>query len=203
MTPNKKHLKHLSKADPVLGKMIATLILPVRKRPKDYFWALCRSIIGQQLSVKAAASISGRVQAFFQTKTFPTPAEFLKMPNTKLRKTGLSKSKVSYMKNLAKFVLKHNQEFKNLNKFSDEEIVNLLTQIKGIGRWTAEMFLMFNLGREDVFSHGDLGLRNAIMKIYKLRKKPSLRRATEISNKWKPYRSIASLYLWASLRNDK
>jgi len=199
MEPSRKHIQHLSKADPILKAIIASVVLPIRKPRKDYFHALARSIMGQQLSVKAANTIHDRVVALFRVKIFPSPQQFLKMPDKKLRQAGLSFSKISYLKNLARFVIQHKKEFSNLRKLSDEEIISLLTQVKGIGRWTAEMFLIFTLKREDIFSHGDLGLRNAIVKLYKLRGKPDLKKFTLISDQWKPYRSIASLYLWASL----
>lgn len=197
-----EHKKHLKRVDPVLKEVIVSVQLTPRKLHKNYFQALAQAIISQQLSTKAAATIRGRVVALFNIKKFPTPEDFLKMPDKKLRSAGLSHSKILYIKNLAHFYKNHEKEFKNLNKLSDEEIITMLVEIKGVGRWTAEMFLIFTLGREDVFSHGDLGLRNAIKKLYKLRKDPSERRTKQISNKWKPYRSAASLYLWASLDNE-
>lgn len=196
------HIRHLKKSDPVLKEVITRVKLPERTLHKNYFQALAQAIISQQLSTKAAATIRGRVIGLFNTKKFPEPKDFIKMSDSKLRSAGLSYSKIGYIKNLARFYISHEKEFKNLKKLSDDEIIAMLVQIKGIGKWTAEMFLIFTLGREDIFSHGDLGLRNAIKNLYRLRKAPSIRRATEISNKWKPYRSTASLYLWASLDNQ-
>jgi DNA-3-methyladenine glycosylase II len=199
----KRHRDHLTTTDPILGKAIELLKLRKRELRPDTFDSLARSIIGQQLSVKAAASIFIRVQMLFpKSQPFPTPVEFLKMSASKLRKAGLSKAKVDYIRNLANFMIKHQAEFAAIDKLTDEEVIELLTQVKGIGRWTAEMFLMFSLGRQDVFSYGDLGLRAGMMKIYKLRKMPSVRRAKEISDKWKPYRTHASMYLWQSLNNE-
>lgn len=199
----KRHRDHLVAADPILGQAIVLLKLRPRTLRPDTFHSLARSIIGQQLSTKAAASIFLRVQSLFpKSQPFPAPAEFLKMAASKLRKAGLSKSKVDYIKNLAKFMLKHQAEFATIESLDDEAVIELLTQVKGIGRWTAEMFLMFSLGRQDVFSYGDLGLRAAMKKIYHLRKMPSARRAKETSDKWKPYRTHASLYLWQSLDNE-
>lgn len=198
----KRHRDHLIAVDPILASAIANIKLRSRELRADTFHSLARSIIGQQLSTKAAASIFAKVQLLFKSKTFPNPNEFLKMPAAKLRKAGLSKAKVLYIKNLAKFILKHQKEFAAISKLADEEIIALLTQIKGIGKWTAEMFLIFSLGREDVFSYGDLGLRAAMKTIYKLRKMPSVLRAKQISDKWKPYRSHASMYLWQSLDNE-
>ncbi len=197
-----KHRRHLEQADPVLATIIKEIKLEQRELRGDPFLALARSIIGQQLSVKAAASIFAKVQKLFNTKKFPTPQRFLEMDPKKLRGAGLSEAKVKYIRNLAQFVMEHRKEFKNIHKLSDEEVIALLTQIKGIGRWTAEMFLIFCLGRDDVFSHGDLGLRTAIKNIYGLRKLPSPDKAKKITDRWKPYRSHGSLYLWASLNNS-
>ena len=202
MNPSSKHIRHLARADAILGAVMASITLPRRSRPpQNYFQALCRSIIGQQLSVKAAATIHGRVQELFAGKQIPGPQAFLKMPPRRLLRAGLSRQKIKYMRSLAQFMLSRKPEFSRLNRLSDEDIIALLTQITGIGQWTAEMFLIFTLEREDVFSFGDLGLQNAIRKLYKLRQKPSLRKAIQLSEKWRPYRSIASLYLWASLNN--
>jgi DNA-3-methyladenine glycosylase II len=194
-----KHRKHLEKSDPVFWRAIKGLKLQPHPLRSGYFYSLGRSIIGQQLSVKAAASIFVKVQKLFKTKSFPTPQKFLKMPIPKLRSAGLSGSKASYLRNLAQFVIDHPKEFKNLNKLGDEEIILLLTEIKGVGRWTAEMFLIFCMGRDDVYSHGDLALRTAIKNIYKMRSLPTPERAKKITDKWKPYRSHGSLYLWESL----
>ncbi len=198
----KRHRDHLIAADPILATAISSLKLRSRELRGEPFHSLARSIIGQQLSVKAAASIFAKVKALSKAEPFPAPAEFLKIPAAKLRKAGLSKAKVLYIKNLAKFMIKHAAEFEAIQKLDDETVITLLTQIKGIGRWTAEMFLMFSLGRQDVFSYGDLGLRMAMKKIYKLRTVPSAKRAKQISDKWKPYRTHASLYLWQSLDNE-
>ena len=194
-----KHINHLIKSDPVLAQLILEIELRPTKLRKNYFQSLVRSIVGQQLSVKAAATIMGRVENLFGTKDFPTPEEFLSASDDSLRKAGLSYSKVSYVQNLAHFFIAHAAEIKKIRKMSDEDIIAFLTQIKGVGKWTAEMFLIFSLGREDVFSHADLGLQNAITKAYKLRKKPNQKRLKAISDKWKPYRSHASRYLWESL----
>lgn len=118
-----------------------------------------------------------------------------------MRKVGLSKMKVSFIKDLAKNIEKGMVDFKKMPGWTDEEIIDHLVQVKGIGRWTAEMFLMFSLAREDIFSYGDLGLRNAMQKLYKLKVPPTPAQAEKISAAWKPYRSLASRYLWASLDN--
>jgi DNA-3-methyladenine glycosylase II len=205
----KKHFKHsarhrsyLIKADPVLKEIIEANVLAPRELRGKPFPSLARAIIGQQLSVKAAQSIYKKILTTFKSNAFPSPEKLLAMPKTKLRKAGLSNSKVEYLRNLATFVGSHAKDFRNLERMSDQEITNLLIRIKGVGIWTAEMFLMFCLGREDVFSYGDYGLKVAMRKIYGLRKIPSAARAKQISDKWKPYRTHASLYLWQSLNNQ-
>lgn len=185
----------------MLAKIIDKIKLYELRKEKNHFKKLVRSIIGQQLSVKAAETIMNRFCALFGTR-FPTPKEILKMDEEKIRACGISYSKIAYIKDLAMHVEEKKIDLKKIEKSGDEEIIEALTAIKGIGRWTAEMFLIFSLGREDVFSHGDLGLKNAIKKLYGLRKHPSPERARVISDKWKPYRSLASRYLWASLDNE-
>ena len=189
-------------ADPILKKIIGNNSLAPHELRGNPFPSLARAIIGQQLSVKAAQSIYNKVLLSFKSKVFPSPKKLLAMPKSKLRKAGLSNSKVEYLRNLANFVISHAKEFRNLDKMSDQEIIDLLVQVKGVGVWTAEMFLMFCMGREDVFSYGDYGLKVAMRKIYRLRKIPSVKRAKQISDKWKPYRTHASLYLWQSLNNQ-
>jgi DNA-3-methyladenine glycosylase II len=197
-------IAHLSKNDPILAAAIkrAGRIIhqwnAVGKR-RNHFKALVVAIINQQLSGKAAATIQKRFEKLFAPKKFPTPEDVLKMPTARLRKVGLSGMKVSFIKDLARKVLDGTVNFRAMPRWSDEEVIEHLTQVKGIGRWTAEMFLMFSLDRDDVFSYGDLGLRNAMQKLYKLRKHPTPAQAEKISAAWKPYRSIASRYLWASL----
>ncbi len=198
-------IRYLKKADPIIAKVIGRIKLGKITQTTNRFQKLVRSIIGQQLSVKAAATIYNRFVTLFpkiKTGTFPTPQEVLKMPEAKLRSAGLSFQKISYIKDLALKIKGLEIDLENIHKLGDEEAIEALIKIKGIGRWTAEMFLIFSLSRPDVFSYGDLGLRNAIKNLYGLRKHPSPRKAREISDKWKPYRSLASRYLWASLDNE-
>jgi DNA-3-methyladenine glycosylase II len=193
---------HLKKNDPILKVAIEGIKLRELSRRGEHFEALVVAIVNQQLSGKAADTIFKRFVALFPRSPhakFPTPKRVLKMPARKMRKAGLSKMKASFIKDLAKKVLDGTVDFKKMPKWTDDEVIEHLTRVKGIGRWTAEMFLMFSLGREDVFSYGDLGLRNAMRKLYKLRKHPTPKQAEKISAKWKPYRSLASRYLWASL----
>ena len=121
------------------------------------------------------------------------------MLDLKLRSAGLSNSKVAYMKNVARFFIKRDKEIKQIHKLTDEEVIKLLTEIKGIGVWSAEMFLIFSLGREDVFSYGDLGLRKGLQKIYNFKKEPTLKQMKKIVEAWKPYRTYGARYVWASL----
>ncbi len=187
--------------DPILGTIIAQRKISPPKKQSNHFRALVMSIVSQQLSGKAADTILKRFIALFPGKRFPTPEDVLKMSTSKMRKSGLSKMKVSFLKDLSRTIVKKKINLKTLQKLSNEEIIEQLVLMKGIGQWTAEMFLIFSLNRDDVFSYGDLGLRNAIRNIYKLKAHPTKIQAEKISSKWKPYRSIACRYLWASLDN--
>jgi DNA-3-methyladenine glycosylase II len=194
---------HLKKNDAALAAAIKGITLrPLVKRSLGkYFEALVEAIVNQQLSGKAANTIFKRFVALAPGKKFPTPKQVLAMPAAKMRKAGLSKMKVSFIKDLAKKILDKTVDFKKMDSWMDGEVIEHLVQVKGIGPWTAEMFLIFTLGREDVFSYGDLGLKNAIRKIYKLKNHPTPAQAEQLTTKWKPYRSLASRYLWASLDN--
>ena len=191
----------LQKADPKLADVFLWAKPSVVRPHKRYFESLADAIMSQQLSGKAADTIIKRFKALFPDKTFPLPADILQKHDSELRTAGLSGSKVGYIKNLAQAFEDKSVDFSNINKLTDEEIIEMLTKIKGIGCWTAEMFLIFSLGRPDVFSFGDLGLRNAVKKLYKLRKDPSPAKLKQLSKRWQPHRTTASLYLWASLNN--
>jgi DNA-3-methyladenine glycosylase II len=194
-----EHLAYLTKADSVLATLFATATPTILRPSKKYFQSLAEAIMSQQLSGKAAGTIIKRFKALFPGKSFPSPADVLVKNDNELRTAGLSGAKVSYIKNLAAAFEDKSLDFKQVHKRTDEEIIEMLVKIKGIGRWTAEMFLIFSLGRPDVFSFGDLGLRNAVKKLYKLRKDPSPARLQQLSKRWQPHRTTASLYLWASL----
>ena len=193
--------KHLARVDPILGALIKQIDLRPLKLQKNYFQALVGAIANQQLSGKAAQTILNRVLALFQSRKFPTPQEYLKMSDLKLRSAGLSNSKVAYTKNVARFFVERGKEIKLIHKLTDEEVIKLLTEIKGIGTWTAEMFLMFSLGREDIFSYGDLGLRKGLQKVYNFKKEPTFKQMKKIVEAWKPYRTHGARYMWASLEN--
>jgi DNA-3-methyladenine glycosylase II len=194
-----KARKHLKKVDPKLAAIIDKYKLKSHKPTGNHFEYLVGSIISQQLSTKVADVFEKRFIALYRG-TFPTPKQVLKTPHATLRSIGLSNSKAHYIKNIAEHISKKKINLKHIEKMENEAVITELTKIKGVGRWTAEMFLMFSLNRPDVFSHGDLGLNNAIIKLYKL-KKPSRKRIERIIKKWSPYKTLASRYLWASLDN--
>lgn len=194
-------VEYLKKSDPVLRIVIEGVRLKELAFTRGRFEALVDAIVSQQLSVKAADTIFARFVALTPGKTFPTPKKVLAIPSSRMRKCGLSKMKVSFIKDLARNVLDGTVDFKKMDSWSDEEVIDHLMQVKGIGRWTAEMFLIFSLARDDVFSYGDLGLRNAMRILYNMRKYPTEKRAFALAAKWAPYRSLASRYLWASLKN--
>ena len=165
----------------------------------DCFASLAEAIIGQQLSGKVADVIIRRVYNLCGQAI--NPRVILEIPAESLREAGMSYSKINYVKNLASAVEEKTVSFENITSLSNGEITAMLTAIKGIGQWTAEMFLIFTLGREDVFSAGDGGLQRAVAKIYGIDEKLTKDKLEEISSKWKPYRTYSSLYLWKTLTN--
>jgi DNA-3-methyladenine glycosylase II len=168
--------------------------------PPDHYGALVRSIVGQQLSVAAARSIHARLTSRYGGRT-PTPAELLSDDPEELRvAAGLSRSKVVFLRDLAERVEDGRLNLPDLDALPDEEVIDRLVEVKGVGRWTVDMFLIFHLGRPDVLAVGDLGLRRAAMQSYGLRKLPSPERFTKLGRPWRPWRSVACWYLWASLR---
>jgi len=190
---------HFKKVDPKLFREFQKIgdiksISPIR--PQEYFRRLCREIISQQLSSKVADKFLERFILLFPRKQI-TPKRLLNFSDQKLRGIGISWAKVKYLKDLANKIEKKEISLHNLRDFNDQKIIEELTKVKGIGNWTAEMFLMFSLGREDVFSCGDLGLRKAIEKIYKVTNLTETKLKT-ISIRWSPYRTWACRILWAS-----
>jgi DNA-3-methyladenine glycosylase II len=186
-----------------MADLIARLELRPRGRKRgSRFQALVQSILSQQLSTKVADVIIGRFINLYKPKKFPTPADVLKTKDEKLRALGISYSKISYIKNLAEHIIDKKLNLNSVHKLDNEDLIEHLVQVKGIGRWTAEMFMMFMLERPDVFSHGDLGLKNAIIRLYKL-KDPTPERIARIVAKWSPHKTLASRYLWASLDNKQ
>jgi DNA-3-methyladenine glycosylase II len=170
------------------------------ERPADAYGALLRAIVGQQLSTKAARTIYGRVLELFDGRT-PPPEQLLKSDEADLRAAGLSGRKVEYVRDLASHVISGELELDRLSELSDEEVVEEIVAVRGLGAWTAEMFLIFHLERPDVLSGGDLGIRKAVQVEYALDEMPPPGRVLEIGEPWRPHRSLASLYLWESLAN--
>ena len=199
-TSHRKAVNHLRKSDPVLARIIGE-VGPCRYEVKNFgthFDALCRSVIFQQLSTKAASTIHGRFLDLFSDRV-PSPEALLAIPEPKLKGVGLSTQKTAYIRDLAEKVHTGTLPLDHLDALGDSEIIEYLVQVKGIGVWTAQMFLMFRLGRLDVLPDLDLGIRNAIKKAYRLRGVPTPKRIARIGKPWRPYASIACWYLWRSL----
>lgn len=171
-----------------------------RGRPEDAYGALVRSIVGQQLSVKAARSIYGRLTEQFGGRT-PTPQELIDADPEVVRSAGLSRSKVNYLRSLAEHVLSGELELDRLDELGDEQVEQELVAVKGLGRWTAQVFMIFHLGRPDVLPVGDLGVRRAVERAYGFEGLPSAEELERLGERWAPYRSLAALYLWESLDN--
>jgi DNA-3-methyladenine glycosylase II len=165
----------------------------------DPFRALLHAIIAQQLSTKAAATIETRLASLFAGQ--PTAAAIAAATDDRLRAVGISPQKLGYIRDLCARTLDGSLAFDALDTLSDEDVIAALTSVKGIGRWTAEMFLMFRLHRPDVLPLGDLGILKAVQRAYRLRLKPTPVRLTRLGENWRPYRSVACWYLWASLDN--
>lgn len=187
------------KKDPKLALIIKTVGVYKIKITRNKFESLVEAIITQQLSGAAANSISNKFRSLYSSR-FPRPNDIIKTSNSKLRKTGLSKMKISYIKDLSARIETGRLNLKNISKLSDDEIILQLTEVKGIGRWTAEMFLIFSLGRMDVLPVDDLGLKKGVQKLFQLEELPQKKEIEEIAEKWRPYRSIATWYLWKSLK---
>jgi DNA-3-methyladenine glycosylase II len=199
--------RRLAAADPTMAELMARvgeidietrLRRRSEERPADAYGALLRAIVGQQLSTKAARTIYGRVLDIFGGRT-PSPKELLAAEETDLRAAGLSGRKVEYIRDLAAHVIGGELELDRLDELSDEEAIAEIVAVRGLGVWTAEMFLIFHLERPDVLSGGDLGIRKAVQIEYGLGEMPTPTRVLEIGEAWRPHRSLASLYLWESL----
>ena len=191
-------IAHLRKADPVMGELMARSG-PCTLEPgsTDAFLTLCQSIVSQQLSSRAAGTIIERLQALFDSG-LPTPEGILELPDETLRALGLSRQKQASLKDLSLKTIEGSLQLGQLAGLSDEEVTRQLTQVRGIGVWTAEMFLIFSLGRLDVFPVGDLGIRKAIQRLYGYKKLPAAVTMHRHARKWVPYRTIGSWYLWHS-----
>jgi DNA-3-methyladenine glycosylase II len=195
--------RRLMRRDPILGaaiKAIGPCGMAERQR-KDHLSALVGAIVSQQLATKAAATIFGRFVALFPDHHIPDAAAIAAQSDAQLRAVGLSGQKVSYLRDLSSRILDGRLNLDELDTLPDEAVIERLTAVKGFGRWTAEMFLMFRLHRPDVLPAGDLGIVNAIQRLYRLRKRPDAKRILKMGESWRPYRSVASWYLWQTLRN--
>jgi DNA-3-methyladenine glycosylase II len=194
-------VRHLRKVDPKLGviiKRVGACGLH-SAAPRDPFEALTMSIASQQLSTKAAATIFGRFCDLFPPDRRPRPERVMTLTDDQIRGVGFSRPKVAFIKDLAAHVLDGRLDLPGLKKHPDEEVMRQLVAVKGIGRWTAEIFLMFRLGRPDILPADDLGLMSAAHRIYGLRKRPTPEQLRRRGEAWRPYRSVAAWYLWASL----
>jgi len=198
-------MEHLMAADPVM-EAIVERVGPLdpeartRGRPDDSYGALVRSITGQQLSVKAARTIYLRLADLYGGRT-PTPAELIATDPDELRGVGLSYQKAAYLRDLAERIESGELAPERFPELEDREVSEMLTAVKGVGQWTADVFMMFHLGREDVLPVGDLGIRKAAEVEYRLRKLPSPDRLKRLARPWRPYRTLACVYLWESLDN--
>ena len=201
----RKAIEHAAKADPVMARLIEEHGALVRRdlkreRPGDAYGALLRSIVGQQLSTKAASTIYGRMLDLFGGHA-PTPEQLLKADPDKMRAAGLSRPKIAYLRDLAQHVEEGTLELERLPDLPDEEVAAQLTASRGSASGRRDMFLMFHLGRPDVLPVGDQGIRRAVKVEYRLRKFPDAKRLEKIAKPWRPYRTLACLYLWSSLDN--
>lgn len=211
MSPRRgaKERAALAAADPAMAALIervgeidiaTRLRRRSEERPADAYGALLRAIVGQQLSTKAARTIFGRVLDLFGGTT-PSPEQLLEASEEDLRACGLSGRKVEYVRDLAAHVISGELELDRLGELADEEVIEEIVAVRGLGQWTAEMFLIFHLERPDVLSGGDLGIRKAVQIEYGLAEMPAPQKVLEIGEPWRPHRSLASLYLWESLAN--
>jgi DNA-3-methyladenine glycosylase II len=197
-------VEYLRAADPVLRSVIDEVGVDELSdsragRPNDHYGALVRSIVGQQLSTKAARAIYGRLTDRFGGRT-PTPVEVLEDDPEELRAAaGLSHAKVGFLRSLAEHVIDGSLELERLDDLPDDEVIAELVAVKGLGAWSAHMFLMFHLGRPDVLAVGDLGIRKAVMIRYGLPALPAPAELEQIAERWRPYRTLACRYLWRSL----
>ena len=188
-------IRHLKKADPIMGDLIKKAGPFTLKLDRDRFGMLVRSILSQQISTKAARSIRMRLLELMKPDRLTADA-ILTLTDDQLRSAGLSRQKISYIRDLSARVADQRLQLAKIGRLSDEEAIAELTQVKGIGRWTAQMFLIFSLGRLDVFPHDDLIIRASIKKLYQFEELPSKQQSHDVASAWKPYSSIATWYCW-------
>ena len=188
-------IRHLRQADPVMGNLIAQAGAFTLKLNRDRFGMLVRSILSQQISTKAARSIRLRLDELLKPDKV-APDAVARVTDVQLRSVGLSGQKVGYLRDLTERMLDGRLRLDRIGRLSDEDAIEHLIQVKGIGRWTAQMFLMFSLGRLDVFPHDDLGVRSSIRELYGLSELPDKNRSHAIAESWAPYRTVAAWYCW-------
>jgi DNA-3-methyladenine glycosylase II len=194
---------YLLQADPVLATVVATGGYIAPAAHEDLYLALLRAIVSQQISTKAAAAIWKRFQALFRPEGYPEPRELLALSEDELRAVGLSRQKAGYLKAIAEYNERGLLDYDHLTSLGEEAFTEHLTAIRGVGRWTAQMLQMFALDQPDVFSEGDLGVQNAMRRLYGLEEtgRALQKRMLQIAEAWRPYRSLACKYLWRSLDN--
>jgi DNA-3-methyladenine glycosylase II len=201
MPTRRRILSHFREHDPKMARVIQSIGPFLLKRNRNYFVVLCRSIVSQQISVAAADTIYSRFQKLCDGRT-PTPERVVGLKDTPLRSAGLSRQKAAYLKDLSLRFLDGTIRPRQLNYLVNEEIIDRLTLVHGIGRWTAEMFLIFSLNRLDVLPVDDLGLRVAVQKVYGMKARPDAKRLRAIGKKWNPFETVATWYAWRSLNAD-
>jgi 3-methyladenine DNA glycosylase/8-oxoguanine DNA glycosylase len=202
MADHRRAVRYLKGVDPVLAGIIETVgACRIQVRAEGtHFQALARAIVYQQLSGKAAGTIHARFNALYPNDT-PTPEAVLATSDEALRGAGLSRQKIAYMRDLSSKVMSGALPLDQVEQMTDDDLIAHLVQVKGIGRWTAQMFLMFRLGRPDVLPELDLGIQNAIKRAYRKRKRPTPKDVKKIGAKWSPHSTVACWYLWRSLEN--
>lgn len=197
-SPNRDTIKqYLVSRDKKLKPVLATLTYPTFKRNQDIYAALLQSIVSQQLSVKAADTIHARVLALFPDN-YPQPELLRRMSLPRLRNAGLSRQKATYLKAIASFALEEGMDYARLAKYSDEKMIEYLTQINGVGKWKVEMLLMFVFNRKDGFAVDDVGIQKAMRRLYKIDQEGRELKTTmlTIAERWRPYRTVVCRYLW-------
>lgn len=201
MSDYRASVRHLKRVDPVLARVIES-VGPCRLQLRDggtHFQALVRSIVFQQLSGKAAGTIHARFSRLFANG--PDPRALTQLTDAQMREAGLSRQKIGYLRDLAEKVVSGALPLDAVEHMADDELIAHLVQVKGVGRWTAQMFLMFRLGRPNVLPELDLGIQNAIRRAYRKRRRPGPKEVRKIGAKWSPHSTVACWYLWRSLEN--
>ncbi len=191
-------LHHFDQRDPVMAQLIRDIGPFQLKKNRQYFQVLCKSIISQQISTKAARSISARFWLLFDGHS-PTAETVSSLTDATLRQVGLSRQKTAYLKDLSKHFVEKSIRPHRLSYLNNEEVIEQLTSVHGIGRWTAEMFLIFSLNRMDVLPVADLGLQTAIKQLYRMRSMPDKKRILSVGKKWHPLQTVGTWYCWRKL----